>query len=544
MSSITKSRNPVSLPYPRWAALIALLAAQVLTISTRFDAEGIRADRPWSGLVAYSGSAVRLGFAVGLATLLVAGPGLVRELKRVASREGGSTWSRAALAGNLVAFLSFYWLSVPILEGDGPWHPADWALLVAWGIAGLATLVCWCMAALPADLWVVLLYRSGGSLVAGPALGAAAYMVGLLARDQWWTLSAATLQLVHGMLRLVFSNTIYQPVERVVGTPSFHVEVASACSGYEGMGLIAVLLSIALWMFRRDFRFPRALALLPLGITLMWLANAVRIASLVALGTLGYPELALGGFHSLAGWLLFLSIGLGLIACARRMPFFCTVPTDTASRRAVLDGAYLMPAMALIATAMVTATFSPGFDRYYPARVIAATVALVCYRRSYTELRLSWSWEAVAIGFGVFALWMVLEPHGATSSTGMPIRAGLESLPRGWATTWLIFRVVGSVLTVPLAEELAFRGYLTRRLMATDFQSVPPGRLTWWSLLISSVLFGALHGRWIAGTLAGLAYGLVYHRRGELTDAVVAHGVTNGLIAATVLITGAWSLWG
>ena len=60
---------------------------------------------------------------------------------------------------------------------------------------------------------------------------------------------------------------------------------------------------------------------------------------------------------------------------------------------------------------------------------------------------------------------------------------------------------------------------------------------------MSSLLFGALHGRWVAGTLAGMAYGLVYHRRGELTDAVVAHGVTNGLIAVAVLAMGAWSLW-
>ena len=63
---------------------------------------------------------------------------------------------------------------------------------------------------------------------------------------------------------------------------------------------------------------------------------------------------------------------------------------------------------------------------------------------------------------------------------------------------WLGFRVIGSVVTVPLAEELAFRGYLTRRLCLSDFQSIPPGRMTWYSFLLSSFLFGALHGRFIA----------------------------------------------
>jgi CAAX prenyl protease-like protein len=108
---------------------------------------------------------------------------------------------------------------------------------------------------------------------------------------------------------------------------------------------------------------------------------------------------------------------------------------------------------------------------------------------------------------------------------------------------WLLFRVLGSVVTVPLAEELAFRGYLTRRLLAADFQAVPPGRFSWFSFLLSSALFGALHGRWLAGMLAGMGYALALNRRGQLADAVVAHGVTNALIAAYVLATGSWSLW-
>jgi len=270
---------------------------------------------------------------------------------------------------------------------------------------------------------------------------------------------------------------------------------------------------------------------------------------LIAIGTCGYPDLASGAFHSLAGWFFFLVIGLGLIAGARRVPFFSArqteteTKTETRSRPAALDGAYLMPAMAIIATAMITATFSPGFDRYYAVRVIAASAAFVFYRKSYAELRLTWSWHAAAVGCGVFALWIAMEPFGSTASAAAPFPSGLESLARGWAAAWLVFRVVGSVVTVPLAEELAFRGYLTRRLISADFQAIPPGRFTWWSLLVSSLVFGALHGRFVAGTLAGVAYAMAYRRRGELTDAVLAHGVTNGLIAFTVLATGSWSLW-
>jgi exosortase E/protease (VPEID-CTERM system) len=446
--------------------------------------------------------------------------------------------------GNLVGFLSFYRLSAPILEGSGPVHSADWVQFAAWGLAGLATVVLWALALLPVDLWVSVLGQCGGSLAAGTAIGTAAYGIGFLAQNQWQGLSSATLWLVRGMLSVIFPATVYRPQERMVGTRSFHVEIGPQCSGYEGMALIAALMSVALWMFRRDLRFPRALALLPLGIILMWVANAVRITLLLVLGTCGYPEFAVGGFHSLVGWLFFLSVGFGLIAWARRAPYFSAFSVQDRNLHGRLDAAYLMPAMAVVAVAMITGALSPGFDRFYAVRVVAATAVLVCYRQSYSELHLKWSWEAVVTGCGVSALWMALEPAAASASAGSVIGSGVANLPRTYAAAWLIFRVIGSVIAIPLVEELAFRGYLTRRLIASDFQSVPPGRVTWWSFLVSSLLFGALHGRWSAGSLAGMAYCLAYRRRGELVDAVVAHAVTNALIAVAVLTAGYWSLWG
>jgi membrane protease YdiL (CAAX protease family) len=52
-----------------------------------------------------------------------------------------------------------------------------------------------------------------------------------------------------------------------------------------------------------------------------------------------------------------------------------------------------------------------------------------------------------------------------------------------------------------------------------------------------------LHGRWLAGTLAGMVYALALYRRGKLVDPVLAHAITNALIAGYVLTTGTWSLW-
>jgi len=63
------------------------------------------------------------------------------------------------------------------------------------------------------------------------------------------------------------------------------------------------------------------------------------------------------------------------------------------------------------------------------------------------------------------------------------------------------------------------------------------------SFLVSSVAFGALHGRWLAGILAGMIYAAAQYRRGEISDAIVAHMVTNALLAAYVLIFGHWAFW-
>ena len=96
---------------------------------------------------------------------------------------------------------------------------------------------------------------------------------------------------------------------------------------------------------------------------------------------------------------------------------------------------------------------------------------------------------------------------------------------------------------VAVFEELAFRGYLLRRLIDSDFTAVSPKHFTAASFLISSVAFGALHGRWLAGILAGMIYAAAQYRRGEISDAIVAHVVTNGLLAAYVVLFGHWAFW-
>ena len=61
-----------------------------------------------------------------------------------------------------------------------------------------------------------------------------------------------------------------------IGTTAFHVEIAPQCSGYEGMGLMLAFSSAWLWFFRRQWRFPQAFLLIPIGVALIWNTSAAR----------------------------------------------------------------------------------------------------------------------------------------------------------------------------------------------------------------------------------------------------------------------------
>lgn len=107
--------------------------------------------------------------------------------------------------------------------------------------------------------------------------------------------------------------------------------------------------------------------------------------------------------------------------------------------------------------------------------MLAGGAALWTFRSGYGELRRTWSWFAVSAGVAVFVMWIGLEPPLPDLGRRADLRAGLEAMPALAAGAWLMFRVIGAVVAVPLAEELAFRGYVCRRAVSAEVASVPFG---------------------------------------------------------------------
>lgn len=549
--------------YLKILSLAALLLVEVLALSLRFDgktiatgassnsaatgqataatgADPIETRAQWSSwFVAHSNMVPGLGATALLAALLFGGRRSLEELERLPWR-----WSWPAFVGHLAALAVFAWVTGQVFEGAVLSSTWGLAWLIAWVALGLTVAILLIATAIPPGVWGPLAIRGFPAAGVGVVVAIAAAGAGQLTSLLWRPLAHGTLGCVHTLLGLVSTNPVYEPSHFVVGTDSFAVEIASQCSGYEGIGLVWAFLGAYIWFFRRQLRFPQAWLLLPLGAGVIWLANVVRIFALVMVGTWISADVAAGGFHSEAGWMAFIAVSLGLMLLAHRSPFFRRVDAPWTERTAgpSREAVYLAPLLAIVGVAMISGAFSAGgLDRYYPVRLVAVVIPLWLYRREYAAMRWSCSWQALAIGVLVLGIWVARRP-GVMS--GLPTHWAPAVNPMtAWTYIWLLARVIGSVVTVPLAEELAFRGFLTRRLISANFDTVPPGRFTWTSFAVSSLAFGVLHDRWLEGTMAGMLYALAYYRRGSLGDAVAAHATTNALLSADALITGDWSLF-
>ncbi len=531
--------------FPVWAAL-ALLFVEYLSFSIAFDATplGLRAD----GWVV----AGQLGSLAVLAACGVVGAAVVIRADGTAARTLTSARnlllayrrldasSRGVIAAHLVSACVLWWLSARIFAPAGPPSgvPALWLLI--WALTGLAVALSALAAAIPQAQLAPLAKAHGVSLALGAAVGVGAWLAGLASSVLWWPLGPMTLRAVMAVLGFVLPEPMADPARAIVGSKRFAVTVAPSCSGFEGIGMITAFAAAYLLLSRRQLRFPRALLLLPLGIVTAWVANVARLVLLVLVGTWFSEDVAVNGFHVKAGWLFFCVVSLSLVLLVSRARFFVDAPSESSLRHPV--DAYLLPFLVLVATSLVTGLFVSRLDLLYGLRILAVVPVLVVFREFYRDVPWRWSWIAVAAGIVAAVLFVALAPRGDEAAL-QGWEEEWQAVPAWGQGLWLALRVLGSVLVVPVAEELAFRGYLLRRLVARDFERVPFGQWTPWAVLVSSAAFGAIHAGWLAGALAGLLYAVVQIRGRSLADAVLAHVTSNAAVAIYVIGWRQWWLW-
>jgi CAAX prenyl protease-like protein len=162
------------------------------------------------------------------------------------------------------------------------------------------------------------------------------------------------------------------------------------------------------------------------------------------------------------------------------------------------------------------------------------------------EMRWSFSWEALAVGVMICAVWVGLDGFYPRLAKVETVWNPNEQFGAGSPMAWLyiLVRLVGSTMVVPPLEEVFYRSFLYRYFVRINFLTMPLGQFHALSFVVTSGIFGLMHpDRWVAGVLCGLAYQGLAIRKNRLGDAMTAHAITNFLLGLWVIWKGDWSFW-
>jgi len=177
----------------------------------------------------------------------------------------------------------------------------------------------------------------------------------------------------------------------------------------------------------------------------------------------------------------------------------------------------------------------------YPVVTIAVAAVLVWYRRALPSLRPGAPVVSACVGVAGVVLWIGLDPFLVHYDQPIAGRNPFQLYPP--AVAWILFgfRVAGIAVCVPIMEELFWRGFLMRWLIKEDFTSVPLGTYQPFSFWATTALFASVHGsQWPLAVIVGALYGGWFVRTKRLGDIMLAHGVTNLLLALSCLATNDW----
>ena len=202
----------------------------------------------------------------------------------------------------------------------------------------------------------------------------------------------------------------------------------------------------------------------------------------------------------------------------------------------------------------------------YPLKIMLVAGVIAWFWRALPSLKPEAPLASVAVGILGVMFWVGMEPLsmwlgevftgawnaavgaiGWTSWQTAPASlhpAGLDPFALyPAAQAWALYgcRVAGIALVVPVMEELFWRGFLMRWLIREDFIAVPLGTYQTFSFWVTTLLFASVHGmEWPQGVVVGVIYGAWFVRTKSLGSIMLAHGVTNLLLAFYCLASGEW----
>lgn len=178
------------------------------------------------------------------------------------------------------------------------------------------------------------------------------------------------------------------------------------------------------------------------------------------------------------------------------------------------------------------------YGSFHPRHVPLAVGSGVAVFLAWVLVETPWmaaEWPTVRqayMMFAVFPPWTLTEL--AVDRTFAP-----ES--SGW--TFTVARLLGSAFVIAIIEEFFWRGFLYRWMISSEFVRVDLGTWHWRYFSLVALIFGVEHRRWVAGVVAGLAYGWVMLRTKDIWATSLAHVVTNLTLGVYVVCADQYEFW-
>ena len=209
---------------------------------------------------------------------------------------------------------------------------------------------------------------------------------------------------------------------------------------------------------------------------------------------------------------------------------------------------WILPFLVFMAVLALQSVFAlPAWVRFVLPSAAILAVSLPLLKGSPSKPLMS-----IGIGIAVFLIWVgpdFLIPswhHAFLFDNGIVGHPSGNTPPALKHDPWfLLVRIAISMIAVPVLEELFWRGWLMRWLIdGNHFQRVALGTYAPAAFWLTALLFASEHGSyWDVGLAAGIIYNWWMIRTRNLWDCIIAHAVTNGILAAYVVLAGQWQYW-
>jgi len=227
--------------------------------------------------------------------------------------------------------------------------------------------------------------------------------------------------------------------------------------------------------------------------------------------------------------------------------------TDDGENRRYLI-AYALPFAIFMVMTAVESTSIVLYPFVYVVKIALVCAALAVGRKLWPKFERKGLPLGVVVGAVGLPVWVFLSKIDLSAHLPASIsdwligkRSGgvglFDMQPPAFMYVMFAIRLFGLAVVVPVMEELFWRGFLMRFLIAEPFQKVAIGTYTRGSFVIVTVLFTLVHPEILAALVWGAAINLLLYRTKNLWACVAMHATTNALLGVYILKTGAWELW-